>query len=278
MTPIQIGSARYNKADTWAEVAPIYIGRLLLLARFDQADRVRPIWEEIVRICLNMPVKNWEKLTLSIEQWKTLKAECAWVFTEPVSKTQPYKYFVHKKVVYYLPDSNHDTTTALEIAWANMYYLQFAHPANPDLSALDRLIATLCRPQRHDWNAFKKHPNFNGDRREPFNDFLTTQRALQLSDLPIETRVAILTFFQANNNDFMEEFEEMFGKPDGPPRYGNGEGWLTMIKNIAKTGTFGNFDAVCSQPARLVWLFALDDKLDLDAQAQAFDNANQNAD
>lgn len=273
---IKIGKNTYQKSNTWSDVSPEFIGRLLLLSRLPENMRKREIWEEIVRICLNMSLNQWNVLVLSIEQWKLLKTECNWVFTEKIPNRKPFASFFYNETQYYLPDANYDNTTAIEIAWANKYYLQFAHPTTPDTTALDKLIATLCRPQRANWNAWKKNPSFDGDRREPFNDYLTTQRASELADLPFETKCTILMYFQAMNNDFMSEFSELFGSgPAAPPRYGNGEGWLTMLKTIAQKGTFGNFSEVSKQPARLVWLFVLDDVLDQKDEQEAQEKANQ---
>ena len=49
-----------------------------------------------------------------------------------------------------------------------------------------------------------------------------------------------------------------------------------MLKNVAKTGTFGPFEQVCKQPAHLFWAACLDDVLDDRDRAEAETEAANN--
>lgn len=59
---------------------------------------------------------------------------------------------------------------------------------------LDRLIAILYRPKSKSYNP--KSIDYNGDIREPFNDFLTDDYAIQIKGLDPAIKSAILLFYE----------------------------------------------------------------------------------
>jgi hypothetical protein len=71
----------------------------------------------------------------------------------------------------------------VDVAWANMQYLAFANPEEPNLDALDELLATMCRPARNDLHEFQQSKDWDGDIREPYNGQRVKARARNLKAL-----------------------------------------------------------------------------------------------
>lgn len=233
-----------------------------------------PIWAELIKCLLSLSEKEDRQLTLSRWQFGQLRSMVKWVFSESLT-AKPFDSFTHRGLTYYLGEPEFGNASAIEIAWANECYLSFANPQTPNPQALDELIATIARPERHDLEAFAADlANYNGDRREPFNHHLVAERAKQLADLDPDTKLLLLTYFEANNLSFVEEFGELFGgvrsqAADVPTNLG----WLMSLKDVARDGYFGDFDKVCHTNGRLVWLAILDN-VRKEKAAQATANAN----
>ena len=276
MFQIKLGSKTFFVPENWQESTPQQIRTFLLVRRVPLQKRVRAVFEGLIQAYLGMTDAEWQLLVLGFDQWKNLKNLSSWVFEQPFDG-KPFDYFDFEGVRYYLPEPHFADTTALELSIANMLYLEFAHPENPDLTALDRLIATFCRPARADLEAFGLSSEWNGDIRTPYNQPRANTVAKHFATLDTATKVAFLSYFEAMNRDFLNEYSGLFGDSKEEPRYQDGTGWLIILKNVAKSGIWGNFEVVCHQPARTVWAFMLDDVLD-DRQQQAelekqYDNA-----
>jgi hypothetical protein len=264
----------FRLAESWEDLGFRQITRLILLADVEPQHRTREIWEEVVQLCLGCSKGAWSKLVLSFQQWNWLKFRCEWVFnTRP--KHKPFVYFEHQDVRYYLPEPNFGDSDALDVSFGNIKLTEFAHPEQPDVSALDELVATFCRPERLDYEQFRKSPDYNGDRREKFNDFRVAERAKLFGTLDHGVKVCVLQYFLTTNVAFLDQYEELFGGSGGAPRYGGGEGWLMVLKSVAKSGIFGSFDTVCHKPAHLVYAFMLDDLLDAKDQQKEAEKQNQ---
>ncbi|MCP1384433.1 hypothetical protein [Runella salmonicolor] len=261
MLEITLGRRRLQAPENWEECSPEQVKTFLLIHRAPIEERSRAFWEKLVQTWLGLNDKQWKKLVLSFQQWLTFKEMLTWVFEDEL-KGQPFDYFDFEGVRYLLPEDEFANTSALEVAVGNMLFTEFAHPTEPDLSALDLLVATFCRPQRDDLYTFFQSADWNGDNREPYNQARANERAKTFAALDIGIKVSFLTYFEKMNRAFLDEFSELFGKSESEPRYQDGMGWMMMLKNTAKQGIFGNFEQTCNQPARTVWAFMLDDVLD----------------
>jgi hypothetical protein len=67
---------------------------------------------------------------------------------------------------------------------------------------LNMLCAVLYRPQRADYHPMS--PDYNGDRRQPFNDFIYPGRAKWFRLLAIDKRYAVYTFYAGCRNAMVE--------------------------------------------------------------------------
>lgn len=73
---------------------------------------------------------------------------------------------------------------------------------------LNMLCSVLYRPQHNDYHPMS--PNYNGDRRQPFNDFIYPRRAKQFRLLPINKRYAVYTFYAGCRNAMVEAHPQVF--------------------------------------------------------------------
>ncbi|MFV0376915.1 MAG: hypothetical protein ACK5JD_06375 [Mangrovibacterium sp.] len=94
-------------------------------------------------------------------------------------------------------------------AWAHFE----AYTLNRKHIDLDRLIATLYRPVRENYNELKHRPDFDGHKREPFNPYLTDHYAELLKKVPFWKKYIVYTWF-GNCDKFIKEEElELDGRP-----------------------------------------------------------------
>ncbi|MVM39483.1 hypothetical protein GO730_20965 [Spirosoma sp. HMF3257] len=247
------------------------IQRLLPLQLID-LDEAQPIGagrlkDIALKELLPLPADVWVDLTT--EQRWNLGRLTRWVWKERVTK-KPFDSFTvdsgkGKPMTYLLPDDNFSNTTAIEIAMANIHYLGFTRPEKPNQKAVLSLIATLCRPERKDVKQFRQSVDWNGDQREEYNTILADERAGTFDKLPIGTVMAITQYFEAMNKGFLQSYKDVY-EPDPnadeeAPLYKNGEGLITTLMDVAKTGTFGDFDKVCKQNGHTIWLYLRDNNL-----------------
>ncbi len=271
MKTIEIGAKTYKVAENWHELTSEQYKNLIACPRL-KSKEYRTVDNEAAACYawLGMGAQGWHDLVLAPWQWGQLRNQCAWLFdTSPTGKP-PLDVFVHKGINYHLPADNFANATAIEIAYANMTYLAFAHPDSPDQLALDQLVAILCRPRRVDLKKFQHSKEWNGDIRAEFTEQRMNEAATAFADLDVQIKLVVLDYFERMNNEFLTQYGELFGQNGrAEVRYGDGRGWIMLLKNVAKEGHFGDFDKVCQQPAHLFFATLLDDMLDAQAANDA---------
>lgn len=249
---------KYTGPAFWKECGADQLAKLIVFTRLTAKDVTDQVKEMAVQMIFSIPEKAWARWTMTPGEWQMLKDQINWVFSPPIER--PFVSFEHNDTAFILPEENFADTTALELSMAFIAYTDFVDPEEPDLTAIDRLIATLCRPARKDLKAFASSDNWNGDDREPYNETRMLKRADELQSLPMGMKVVLLSYFEVQAKFFLDQYEGLFGG-DSEPRYGDGRGWIMLLKNIAKEGHFGNFDEVSKQYAHLVYAAALDDTI-----------------
>lgn len=262
MKTIQFGLKTYTTPENWSELTPEQYEQLIMCPRLKADGSYETLENEAAacRVWLGMSVKQWGRLKLTHWQWGQLRQQFSWLFNTLPQGKPPIDLFFYAGVNYHLPAADFADTTAIELSYANMAYVAFANPDDPEPEALDRLIAILCRPRRTDWRKFKKSHEWNGDIREPFSEPRMIEHANALASLDMSLKLVILDYFERSNNGFLKNYGELFGGKR-EPRYGDGRGWVMLLKNVAKDGHFGDFDKVCSTPAHLLFASLLDDLL-----------------
>lgn len=84
----------------------------------------------------------------------------------------------------------------------------YAYQQTSKVEHLNHLCAILYRPQKKDYHPLR--PDFDGDRREPFNDFIYRHRAKWFNFVSIRKRFAIYLFYTGCRNELMDSFKNLF--------------------------------------------------------------------
>jgi hypothetical protein len=219
-------------------------------------SRVR--WEHLIRCWLGADWQWWKGLKLNVNAWEVLKLEVSWVFEERLL-VQPFVFFEHGGVKYYLPEGDLNVSAAIDVSMGAIHLMQIAEG---NMGSVDWLLAVFCRPERRDLKRFRVSEDWNGDVREVYQDEHVRLRALAFANLDEVVKVIVLKYLEGLHLQFFEEYGELFGKDDKEPRYGDGRGWLYVLKNVAKANYFRSLDEVWRSSAGLVWGLMLDDALD----------------
>lgn len=258
---------RFHAPESWVECNQTQLGALYPCVHLKKEDLSYDTRKLVTQVWLGAADDVWRKIRLTAFQWEELQKLFDWIFVKPTGKI--IESFTHEGQTLHLPDDDFENTSALELAMAMMYWTQFAHPTDPDKTALDKLIATLCRAQRPDSEEWQKHPDFDGDLRLKYNEVNSLRVASSLETLPMGIKILFLDYFNGMAQSFLDNYEEVFGaNGKDEPLYDDGRGWLMLLKDVAKEGHFGTFDAVCRQPAHLMFTSILDDTLKAQRQQQ----------
>lgn len=152
----------------------------------------------------------------------------------------------------YLPDVLLQSSTFGEFRHAlSEMNLFFESKAEEDLN---RFLAVLCRPQRQRLKQLMKDPNFDGQKREPFNPNRVEINARWTAHLKPWQKKAVLLWFagtvqllqtaeELNINDRVISLKELFPQPlegeETTPPDQSAAGWKGVLMHIAKEGVFG---------------------------------------
>ena len=269
MDILKYNKKTYRGPANWKECKPEQVAQLIVFSRVPPKEVTDEMYEMAMQLIFSIPVRAWALWRMTRAEWEMLKNQIRWVFTPP--EDRPFLSFWHDGLDYFLPEENFADTTALELSMAFIAFTDFVDPDEPETTALNRLIATLCRPHRKDLEKFRNSDDWSGDDREPFNEARMIKRSESLASMPMEMKVVILSYFEVQSKFFLQQYEQLFGG-DSEPRYADGRGWIMLLKNIAKKGYFGDFDQVGKQYAHLVYAAALDDTITADEIRDKHDN------
>jgi hypothetical protein len=266
MRKVKIGGVSYSVPEQWEECSTEQLIQLLplqLVSLEEQAAEIRGRLKDAALVVL-LPLPSSIRKDLTTEQLWQLGQLTRWVWKTKVTH-KPFASFQHSGMEYLLPDDNFSNTTAIETAMANIHFLAYTRPEDPNPRAVFNIITTLCRPARKDLKKFRTSSDWNGDAREEYNTILADERAEKMDQLSLGIVMAILQYFEAMNNRFVGMYRQVYeADPEvekQPPLYYAGEGLITTLMDIAQTGTFGDFDKVCKQNAHTLWLFLKDNNL-----------------
>jgi hypothetical protein len=219
------------------------------------------------------PFNNWKDRRLSKEQlenkfsniWQ-LTETLTWLFRSDASGEGNFIYLDYTEIKNRIPEIVNSGEITLVGPADGMIDITFgeyrrawdyfeAYIAKRNNSDLDRLIATLYRPERYRYEHIKHTPEFDGERREPFNPHLTEHYAELLAEVPFWQKQTIFNWF-FNCDKFLKEGElELGGKTlsfaplfsrkrnsddDMETLDENDLGMTSLLFMIAESNLFGN--------------------------------------
>ncbi|TAF02260.1 MAG: hypothetical protein EAZ80_01560 [Runella slithyformis] len=259
MKTLYINNNQYLLRQSWRECSEEIILDALPLVNFVQAEnnakKRAHFWVGLLRAVLKeVPDELFYKL--SGVQMFNLRRHFKWLLETRID-FRPFEFFEFEGQRYILPRENFADTSAIELAMSNIYFLSFTNDKSPNEKAVLNLIATLCRPERPDLQAFRASANWNGDQRQEPNSVVADERAAHFERLNIGVVIAILQYFESMNAAFLGRYQSCFeaGDTNETPMYQNGEGWLALLEDVAETGVHGTFNQVCAENAHTVFLY-----------------------
>ena len=170
-------------------------------------------------------------------------------------------------VVFHGPDSALFNTVFGEYIQALTMFTDYSATANEDI--LDRLIATLYRPERAVNDPDDQEQEYSKDPRRKFNPELTDHYAQRLKKLSPNVKYAIYLFFAscqhfiANTTDLdigggnQLDISILFKKQAGA-KTSKGLGMVGTLYSIAETKVFGNVKDVAGQNTYDVFAYLVD--------------------
>ncbi len=114
--------------------------------------------------------------------------------------------FRHRLIKYYGPTEKLFNLVFDEYLEADNHFMEFSTSGN--IQSLNKLVATLYRPQQKNYK-----PNSiasRGDCRQIFNSHTVKHRAKKLSKLSIETKYAVLLYYQGSRKFLAKNFPHVF--------------------------------------------------------------------
>jgi hypothetical protein len=229
----------------------VYLHEALIVGDAETVERTK--FSILHRLAPTMNMADYNKLNPN--QKVSLYQVIRWAFTARI-ETKPFDSFEVDSIEYFIPADKFSDTTSLEFALCNIYYLAYTkHNIKP---MFHNLLATICRPKRKDIAEFESNPEkYNGDKREQYNGVLATERAKQFeANAPVGLLIAVYQYWENLNNDFVNRHKNLFdGDDETKPLFQNGEGWLSMLEDIAENNIMGNIDQVYTTPVGNLFMY-----------------------
>lgn len=132
----------------------------------------------------------------------------------------------------YGPSSNFDNLRMNEFAFSQNYYEAYRDD-DRNIDALNRLVATLYRAPGGDEK--------DGDIREPFSEAVMLKTVETVAGWPFYIREMIYFWYGGCLEQLMDQYNDIFTGQGGTPAL---HGIVSVMRNVAKDGTYGDFSKV----------------------------------
>jgi hypothetical protein len=191
-----------------------------------------------LELVLNIPAATWVDIYPHLE----------WIFETPRFTKWPSTFLdkLHKEL--HAPVEMLRTSSILEMTTMDDAFVIASK--EKDFTKVYEIIACLFRPMRKDIHTFKKSAEWNGDVREPFNQYTVKERAQKLQRTVSKITATSVYLYAKSFHDvqLVEKFQNLFPvdeqKEEGAPevvRVGNNYGWPGVILEMSNT-KFGDLE------------------------------------
>ena len=280
MKIIQLDGQPYNLPERWEEIDPERLPRLIELLYL--VPESGSMYHELIKAALNIRPKVWVKMmqkhfgnsvpkpvrTANAAVLSDIVQMLRWLWTQPM-QTRPFESVLVGPQSYYLPEEQFRTMSYGELTDAYIHLTTFVRQLIPGDEHLNYLVATLCRPERE---ATGTDADWNGDRREPYNEYVSRDRISLISHVPFEERMAVMLYFASTVKGLMEQYAvfapaaetvEDVAEEDYP-----GQSFMKNQHLLAEKGIFGTMQETKKTNAHEVLLFLEEHRKDLLAQIE----------
>ncbi|WP_428657577.1 hypothetical protein [Runella sp.] len=179
----------YTLADDWSAVPSDRVMGLLRIAHEQPANERSKL--DALQLINPIPPKIFRKLV----SWQVneLAQTLEWVWEKKL-EGRPFESFEHGGIIYHTPPPKLRATNFAEYLTGVVYLFQAYYDTDtPREVSGAHLVASLCRPMQSGTDPLS--PNWSGDYREPFNEYVVEARAKLFLDLPVGILVAIVQYF-----------------------------------------------------------------------------------
>lgn len=288
MTQIELDGVHYILPESWDEINTERLPKLIeLVYLVPESGRMH---HALIQLALNIRPKAWKKLhqrhfspslreavrRKNAEVLHQLVQILAWCWEKPMDK-QPFPSITVGKEVWLLPEQGFVTLSFGELTDLYIHLQTFIQQTVAGDEHLDYLVATACRPRRP--RGYTLDGNWNGDHREPYNEFIVRERVKVAAALPFPTKMAVMLYIAATIKNVMARytlFDQSDAPGDGTPEVYTGQGFLKNQHLLAEKGIFGNLRQTQEANAHEVLLFLEEHRFDLKAKQEAERNHDHN--
>ncbi|QHL87403.1 hypothetical protein GU926_08130 [Nibribacter ruber] len=117
----------------------------------------------------------------------------------------------------------------LEFIYADTYFMSFTQKQTPE--KLDRFVACLYREKRWFHFIVKRLTSYGGDCRQEFNQHLVERRAQLVARLPLEVKLAVLSWYRGCRFELEGEFPLVFS--EGTQKKAGRSGWDGVLLGMS---------------------------------------------
>jgi len=249
MHEVRINGRQYNLPSKWDEIdegrwKPI-ADFLLIEKKSRNAHHRAALAKQMLQQQEPVDDKMWNRITPQVK-WE-LGNLMAWVETDLFTRPM-MEHFKHEGVKYYVPQDKYSNVRMIEYVFADVFYNRLIADT-ADTDALNKLVATLCRPPLRHLDSLDAH--WDGDPREPFSPVLMEQRAAAFTTLHPHIKLMVCLQFIGCTNHVHEQYKILFPEPKEEevktkPSFGRGVkmefGWMETLHDAVATGWFGDWD------------------------------------
>lgn len=285
MKAIWIADKVYQFPEKWEEVTKKDLPKLIELV-YLKGDAGES-FHEILKIVMRKTDRSWAKfcskyfgkqLVARVREANALVLHDAfralsWMYSEAMD-VKPFDYLFFEGENYYLPDPDFYALSFGELSDAYVHTQAYVKQLIPGDERLNLLVATVCRPLQT--GNYANDPNWNGDHREQYNEFVAKERAKKLAKLSIVEKTEVLIYFAACLNKLFESYDifsddENSGGEDYP-----GQGLFKNQHLLAQKGIYTGLNGVKQANVHEVLLFLQEHKADIMEQIEREKTRNDN--
>lgn len=243
MHTVIINSKAKQVASTWDELGPVQVKRLMptLYHRYTDLNQQRV---EVLEILLGL--SRPFSLRLTPVQWLEIFWLADFLLNQPVTLTtqllprvRPGRWPI---AWYYGPDDALSNLSFLEFAFADAYFMAYAQIGEEKW--LNLLIGTLYRPQCTRYRP--RATDYNGDRRQAFNEHLIELHTARLAKLPSAIKLLIFTWYRGCRHALEQRYQLVFTPSSQEQVRSHADGWAYVLREMSGQA-FGNFDETGKQ-------------------------------
>ncbi|UOR06748.1 hypothetical protein MUN82_06515 [Hymenobacter aerilatus] len=250
MDTLQLGPKRYQVATSWNQLKR---AQLLQIVRVLYGPKSHyPLKLRLLSVISGAPLDDL--LRRPAVQMVQLYPLTDFLFDEEQYLTEqllpevrvPVQHVSQWRARWVGPRSSFRNLLFGEFIFADTYFRLYA--TRQSAEALDLLVATLYRPMVPGLGP--RHPQWQGDRREPFNEHRTEYYVKHLRTIPDAEKLAIYTWYRGCRQQLEREFPEVFEAAETTAN-AQASDWGRVLRKLSG-GAFGPLEQTARQHARTV--------------------------